>query len=95
MILRPLYDRIVVERAPAEERTKGGIYVPDAAQKKAREGTVRAVGPGRPLENGCLWPLEVKEGDRVLFGEYSGTQVTVDEQEYVILRGDELLAVLG
>ena len=92
---KPLADRIVVERVAPEEQTSGGIVLPDTAQDKAHEGTVIAAGPGRLLENGRLRPLEVHQGDKVLFGTYAGNEVQVDGKEYLILKEEEILAVLS
>ena len=95
MKIRPLADRVVVKRTKEEEKTKGGIIIPDSAKEKPVEGLVIAVGNGKALKDGKLRPLDVKEGDRVLFGKYSGTEVKLDGEEHVILREDDLLAVLG
>ena len=88
MKIRPLADR-------EEEKTKGGIIIPDTAKEKPVEGMVIAVGNGKPLKDGKLRPLDVKAGDRVLFGKYSGTEVKLEGEEHVILREEDLLAVLG
>ena len=95
MKIRPLADRVVVKRIKEEEKTKGGIIIPDSAKEKPVEGVVIAVGNGKPLKDGKLRPLDVKAGDRVLFGKYSGTEVKLDGEEHVILREEDLLAVLG
>ncbi len=95
MKIRPLADRVVVKRIKEEEKTKGGIIIPDTAKEKPVEALVVAVGNGKTLKDGKVRPLEVKEGDRVLFGKYSGTEVKLDGEEHVILREDDLLAVLG
>jgi chaperonin GroES len=95
MKIRPLADRVVVKRTKEEEKTKGGIIIPDSAKEKPVEGLVIAVGNGKALKDGKLRPLDVKAGDRVLFGKYSGTEVKLDGEEHVILREDDLLAVLG
>lgn len=92
-MLRPLGDRVVVKVLEAEERTAGGIILPDTAKDKPQEGEVVAVGPGRLLENGTRVALEVKVGDRVIFSKYGGTEVKVDDQEYLIIRESDLLAV--
>ncbi|MCM8766645.1 MAG: co-chaperone GroES [Candidatus Omnitrophica bacterium] len=92
--IRPLADRVVVEPLEAEEKTKGGIILPDTAKEKPQEGKVVAVGKGKTNEKGELIPLEVKVGDKVLYGKYSGTEVTVDEKQYIILREDDILAVV-
>ncbi|HEY3414215.1 MAG TPA: co-chaperone GroES [Armatimonadota bacterium] len=93
-MLRPLADRIIVKNTGAEETTKGGIVLPDTAKEKPTTGEVIAVGPGKTLENGQVAPVEVKAGDKVLYGKYAGTEVKVDGEEYVILRHDDILAVL-
>lgn len=94
MKITPLHDRIVVEAAAKEETTASGIILPDTAQEKPLRGTVLAVGPGKMLDSGKIAPVEVKVGDTVLYGKYSGTEVTVDGNEYVILRSDDVLAIL-
>ncbi len=93
MKIRPLADRLVVKRTQEEEKTKGGIIIPDSAKEKPLEGVVVAVGSGTVLKSGKVVPLDVKEGDKVLFGKYSGTEVKVDGQEVVLLREDDVLAV--
>ena len=95
MKFRPLNDRVVVKRTNAEEKTKGGIIIPDTAKEKPLEGTVIAVGSGKILKSGKVQPLEVKVGDRVLFGKYSGTEVKLEGEEHTLLREDDILAVLG
>jgi chaperonin GroES len=95
MKIRPLADRVVVKRTKEEEKTKGGIIIPDSAKEKPVEGIVTAVGHGKVLKDGKVRPLDVKEGDRVLFGKYSGTEVKLEGEEHVILREDDLLAVLS
>jgi chaperonin GroES len=94
MGIRPLQDRVLVKRLKEEEMTKGGIIIPDTAKEKPIEGKVMAVGNGRVLENGSVRPLEVKEGDTVLFGKYSGTEVKIDGEEHLILREDDILGVV-
>lgn len=94
MKIRPLSDRLVVKRTVEEEKTKGGIFIPDTAKEKPLEGVVVAVGSGKSLKNGKTHPLDVKAGDKVLFGKYSGTEVKVDGEELVLLREDDVLAVL-
>ena len=94
MKIRPLQDRVVIKRIEAEERTKGGIIIPDAAKEKPIEGKVVAVGNGKVLKNGSLQPLDVKVGDRVLFGKYSGTEVKIDGEETLILREDDILGII-
>jgi chaperonin GroES len=93
-MLRPLADRIIVTKSDAEETTKGGIVLPDSAKEKPTQGTVISVGPGKVLENGQLAAMEIKAGDKVLYGKYGGTEVKVDGEEYVILRQDDVLAIL-
>ena len=93
--IRPLQDRILIKRVKEEEKTKGGIIIPDTAKEKPIEGEVVAVGNGKILEDGTVRKLDVKVGDRVLFGKYSGTEVKVDGQENLILREDEVLGVVG
>ena len=94
MTLQPLHDRIVIEAAPKEEKTASGLILPDSAQEKPLKGTVLAVGPGKTLDNGTKATIDVKEGDTVLYGKYSGTEVTVGGKDYIILRADDILAVL-
>ena len=95
MKIRPLADRIVVLRTPEEEKTKGGIIIPDTAKEKPVEGQVVAVGNGRVLKNGKTRALDVKAGDKVLFGKYSGTEVKIDGVEHVILNEDDVLGIVG
>ena len=95
MKLRPLHDRILVKRVEEEQTTKGGIIIPDSAKEKPAEAEVVAVGNGRTGDDGKVVPLEVKKGDRVLFGKYSGTEVKIDGEEYLILREDDVLGILG
>ncbi len=94
MKIRPLQDRLVVKRLAEEEKTKGGIIIPDSAKEKPVEGEVIAVGSGKALEDGKLRPLDVKKGDRVLFGKYSGTEIKIDNIEHLILREDEILGII-
>ena len=94
MKIRPLQDRIIVKRIEEEEKTKGGIIIPDTAKEKPIEGEVIAVGTGKILENGTKQPLEVKAGDRVLFGKYGGTEVKIDGVEYLIMREDDILGII-
>lgn len=94
MNLKPLLDRIIVEAAAKEEKTAGGIILPDTAQEKPLKGTVLAVGPGKRLDSGTLAPMDVKVGDTVIYGKYSGTEVTVAGKDYVILRSEDILAVV-
>jgi chaperonin GroES len=91
--IRPLQDRILVQRTEEEETTAGGIIIPDTAKEKPQEGVVIATGKGKPRDDGGITPLDVKPGDRVLFGKYAGTEVTLDGQEYVIVREDDILAI--
>jgi chaperonin GroES len=93
MKIRPLQDRLVVKRTQEEEKTKGGIIIPDTAKEKPLEGTVVAVGSGKSVKGGKVVPLDVKAGDKVLFGKYSGTEVKVDGEDLVLLREDDVLAV--
>ena len=94
MNIRPLYDRIVVKRIEEQETVKGGIIIPDSAKEKPQEAEVIAVGNGKRGDDGKLIPLEVKVGDRILFGKYSGNDIKIDGEEYLILREDEILCVL-
>jgi len=92
--IRPLQDRVIVKRLKEEEKTKGGIIIPDSAKEKPVEGEVIAVGNGKVQEDGTVRKLDVKAGDRILFGKYSGTEVKLDGEEHLILREDEVLAVV-
>ena len=92
--IRPLQDRVIVKRLKEEEKTKGGIIIPDSAKEKPVEGEVIAVGNGKVQEDGKLRPLDVKAGDRILFGKYSGTEVKLDGEEHLILREDDVLGVI-
>ena len=94
MKIKPLHDRIIVEAAQKEERTAGGIILPDSAQEKPQKGKVLAVGPGKVLDSGKLAPVDVKVGETVLYGKYSGTEVTVGGTDYTILRAEDVLAVV-
>jgi chaperonin GroES len=94
MNIRPLHDRIIVKRLESEEKTKGGIIIPDSAKEKPIEGEIIAVGNGKILEDGSVRKLEVKAGDRVLFGKYSGTEVKLDGEERLIMREDDILCVI-
>src|SRR6188472_672127 len=94
MNIRPLQDRVILKRLKEEEKTKGGIIIPDTAKEKPIEGEVVAVGNGKVLEDGTVKALDVKVGDRVLFGKYSGTEVKLDGEERLIVREDDILAVL-
>ena len=93
--VRPLHDRILVKRIDEEAKTKGGLFIPDTAKEKPMEGKVIAVGKGRVDEDGKLHPLDVQAGDRVLFGKYSGSEVTLEGEEYVIMKEEDLLGILG
>ena len=94
MSFRPLHDRVVVKRVAEEEKTKGGIIIPDTAKEKPQQGKVIAVGTGRVTDKGDVLPLDVKAGDTVLFGKYSGSEIKVDGKEYLIVREDEILGVV-
>jgi chaperonin GroES len=94
MKIRPLHDRVIVRRLEEEEKTKGGIIIPDTAKEKPLEGKVIAVGKGKTLENGEVRPLDVKEGDRILFGKYTGTEVKLLGDEHLILREEDILGVI-
>ena len=94
MKFRPLHDRVVVKRVDAEEKTAGGIIIPDTAKEKPQQGEVIAVGPGGRDESGKLIPLDVKAGDRVLFGKWSGTEVKIDGVEYLIMKESDIMGVL-
>lgn len=94
MQIRPLHDRIIVRRLEEEEKTKGGIIIPDTAKEKPIEGKVIAVGEGKINKDGTKIPMEVKKGDRVLFSKYAGTEVKIDGEEHLIMREDEVLAVI-
>jgi chaperonin GroES len=94
MKIRPLHDRIIVKRLEEEEKTKGGIIIPDTAKEKPMEGKVIAVGKGKILEDGKIQTLDVKAGDRVLFGKYSGTEVKIEGEEHLIMREDDILGVI-
>ena len=92
---RPLHDRVVVRRIAAEEKTKGGIIIPDTAQEKPQEGEVIAVGPGGRDENGKLIPIDLKAGNRVLFGKWSGTEVKLDGEELLIMKESDIMGVIA
>jgi chaperonin GroES len=94
MKIRPLNDRVLVLRIDEEEKTSGGIIIPDTAREKPQEGKIVAVGPGKLDENGKRIPLEVKTGDRVLFGKYAGTEIKIDGVEHVIMREDDILGIV-
>ncbi len=95
MKIRPLHDRVLIKRIAEQETVRGGIIIPDSAKEKPQEGEVVAVGNGKILENGQRIPCDVKEGDRILFGKYAGSEIKVEGEEYLILREDEVLGVLG
>jgi chaperonin GroES len=95
MSFRPLHDRVVIRRLEGDEKTKGGIIIPDTAKEKPQEGEVVAVGPGARDETGKLQPLDVKAGDRVLFGKWSGTEVKIDGQDLLIAKESDILGVVG
>jgi chaperonin GroES len=92
--IRPLYDRVILKRIIETEQTRGSIIIPDTAKEKPQEGEVIAVGAGKVREDGTRTPLDVKAGDRVLFGKYSGSEIKVDGEEYLIMREDEILGIL-
>jgi chaperonin GroES len=94
MTVRPLHDRVLIKRIEEQETVKGGIIIPDAAKEKSQGGEVISVGTGKTLESRAILPLEVKEGDRILFGKYSGTEIKVQDQDYLILREDEIVGIL-
>lgn len=95
MKIKPLHDRVIVERLEEEETVKGGIIIPDTAKEKPQQGTVIAVGPGKTNKEGSVIPMAVKKGDKVLFGKYSGTDVKIDDTEYLIMREDDILGIIG
>ncbi len=94
MKIKPLRDRVIIRRINEEEKTKGGIFIPDSAKEKPQEGEVIAVGNGKLLDDGKLVPLEVKKGDRVLFGKYSGTEIKVEGEDLLMMREDEILGIV-
>jgi chaperonin GroES len=94
MTVRPLHDRLIIKRIEEKESVKGGIIIPDTAKEKPQEGEVIAVGNGKKNEDGKVLPLDVKAGDRILFGKYSGTEIKIDNQEYLILREEEVLGII-
>ena len=95
MNIRPLHDRVLVQRLEQEEQVRGGIIIPDTAKEKPQEAKVIAVGPGKLDDDGKRMPMDVKAGDRVLIGKYSGSEIKIEDEDYVILREDEILAVVG
>ena len=94
MKFRPLHDRVIVKRVEEEDKTAGGIIIPDAAKEKPQQGKVIAVGKGKILENGKISPLAVKKGDRILFGKYAGQDIKIDGEEHLIMREDDILAII-
>ena len=94
MKVKPLHDRILIKRVEEKETVKGGIIIPDTAKEKPQEGEVIAVGGGKKTEEGKVIPLDVKAGDRILFGKYSGTEIKIDDLEYLIIREDEVLGII-
>jgi chaperonin GroES len=94
MKIRPLQDRIIVKRVEEEEKTKGGIIIPDSAKEKPQEGEIIAVGPGKVTDEGKKIPMDVKKGDRVLFSKYAGTEIKIDGEEHLIMREDDILGVI-
>jgi chaperonin GroES len=94
MKIKPLQDRIIIKRLEEEEKTKGGIIIPDAAKEKPQEGKVIAVGDGKVLDNGQKFALTVKVGDKILFGKYSGTEIKIDGEEHLIMREDDVLGIV-
>ena len=92
--LKPIGDRVIAQRLGSAEKSRGGLYLPDAAQEKPQEGKVIAVGSGKMLKNGKVVPLSVKAGDRIIFGKYSGSEIKVDDKEYVFLSEDDILAIV-
>ena len=95
MQMRPLYDRVLVRRSEEEEKTAGGIIIPDSAKEKPIQGEIVAVGQGRVTDNGEVRPLQVKTGDKVLFGKYAGTDIKLEGKDYLIMREDDILGVLN
>ncbi len=93
-MFRPLHDRVMVRRLDSQEKTKGGIIIPDTAQEKPQEGEVVAVGTGHRNENGVVTPLDVKKGDKILFGKWSGTEVTIDGDEFLIMKESDILGIV-
>ena len=93
--LKPIGDRVIAQRIGSAEKTKSGLYLPDSAQEKPQEGKVIAVGTGRTLKNGKVVPLHIKPGDRIIFGKYSGSEIKVDDKEYVFLNEDDILAIIS
>ena len=94
MKIRPLHDRVIVKRVEEEAKTKGGIIIPDTAKEKPVEGKVIAVGGGKLMDDGTKAPMEVKKGDRVLFGKYAGTEIKIENEEHLIMREDDIIAIV-
>jgi len=94
MKIRPLYDRIVVKRVEEKEQMQGGLYIPDTAKEKPQHGEVISVGKGKSHDEGKVFPLDVKAGDKILFGKYSGTEIKLDGEEYLIMREEEVLGII-
>lgn len=94
MKIRPLHDRVIVKRLEEKEKTKGGIIIPDTAREKPMEGKVIAVGPGKVLESGTKVSMNVKKGDRILFGKYAGSEIEIDGEEHLIMREDDILGII-
>jgi len=94
MKIRPLQDRIILKRVEEEEKTKGGIIIPDSAKEKPQEGQVTAVGPGKVADDGKTIPMSVKKGDRVLFSKYAGTEIKIDGEDHLIMREDDILGII-
>ncbi len=92
--IRPLQERLIVERVESEEKTASGLYIPDSAKEKPQQGKVVSVGKGKVREDGTVQPLDLREGDKILFGKYSGTEIKIDGQDYLIMREDDVLGVL-
>jgi chaperonin GroES len=92
--IRPLQDRLIVQRIESEEKTAGGLFIPDSAKEKPQQGRVLSVGKGKVREDGTVQPLDLKEGDKILFGKYSGTEIKIDGDDYLIMREDDVLGVL-
>lgn len=92
--IRPLQDRLIVERIDGDDKTAGGLFIPDSAKEKPQQGRVLSVGKGRVREDGTIQPLDLKAGDRILFGKYAGTEIKIDGTEYLIMREDDVLGVL-
>ena len=94
MKIRPLQDRVIVKRLAEEEKTKGGIYIPDTAKEKPQQGKVVAVGKGKVADDGKLIKLDVQKGDRILFGKYAGTEVKIEDEDHLIMREDDILGII-